>query len=68
VLKVEVVSAASLASVHGEVDELTRRVSFLEGELIDVHQERNMAEANLQGLSNKMADVNRWQEDAGRQC
>jgi hypothetical protein len=54
----EVESATSLAFVHGEADELTRKVAFLEGELKDARQARDIAEVNFQGLSTEVADVN----------
>jgi hypothetical protein len=54
----EVESATSLAFVHGEDDELTRKVAFLEGELKDARQARDIAEVNFQGLSTEVADVN----------
>jgi hypothetical protein len=58
VLNMEVESATLLALVHGEADELTRKVAFLEGELKDARQARDIAEVNFQGLSTEVADVN----------
>jgi hypothetical protein len=50
VLKMKVKSATSLAFVHGEANELTRKVTVMEGELEDARQS--------QGLFDKVADVN----------
>jgi hypothetical protein len=61
-------SATSLAFIRGEEDEATRKVTFLEGKFVDTRQAREMAEAKLQGLSNKVVDVNWWREDVERQC
>jgi hypothetical protein len=68
VLKVEQENAALLASVHEEANELTWRVTFLEGELEYVCQTRDMAEMNFQGLSAEVAGANRRWEDVERQC
>jgi hypothetical protein len=58
----EAENTASLAFIHGEADKATRKVTQLEGELVDSHQSQEMAEVKLQGLS----DVNHWWEDAER--
>jgi hypothetical protein len=57
-----------LTFVRGEADEETRKVTLLEGELLNVHQAPKMVEVKLRGLSNRAADVNRLQEDAKMQC
>jgi hypothetical protein len=63
----EVESASSLAFICREADGFTRNVALLEGELADARQGWDTTEANVQGLSNKVADIN-WQwEDAERQ-
>jgi hypothetical protein len=38
----------------------------MEDKLADACRARGMAEVNFQGLSNWIADVNRWQEDVER--
>jgi hypothetical protein len=58
VLKMKVKSTTSLAFVHGEADELTRKVAVMEGELEDAHQSQDTTEVNFQGLFDKVADVN----------
>jgi hypothetical protein len=68
VLKTEMESTASLAFVCGEVDEFARKVALLEGELADMHQAWDMADANFKGLSDRVADVNRRWQDVERQC
>jgi hypothetical protein len=68
VLKTEMESTASLAFVCGEVDEFARKVALLEGELVDMHQAWDMADANFKVLSDRVANVNRRWEDAERQC
>jgi hypothetical protein len=57
VLKIEVEGATSLAFVRVEADEFTRKVVLMEGELADACQAWEMAEANFQGLSDRLADV-----------
>jgi hypothetical protein len=59
VLKAEVESTALLASAHGEADGFARKVTLLEGELTDACQTLDTVEANIQGLSDRAADVNR---------
>jgi hypothetical protein len=68
VSKVEAEGAASLASTHGEASELTQRVGFLEGELIDEHQAWDTTEVNFQELSYGAIDINRRWENVERQC
>jgi hypothetical protein len=48
--------AASLASAHGEANE------------VNALQAWDMAEAKLPGFSDGTADVDRWWEDVERQC
>jgi hypothetical protein len=57
VLKVEAEGTTSLAFARGEADKAARKVALLEGELADARQYRDMIEANVQGLSNRVADV-----------
>jgi pantoate kinase len=66
VLKMEVESATSLAFDPGEANEFTQKVALMEDKLADACRARGMAEVNFQGLSNWIADVNRWQEDVER--
>jgi prophage DNA circulation protein len=66
VLKEETESATSLVIVHGEADESAQRVALLEGEFMDAHQTRDMAEANFQGVSDRAINANLWREDADR--
>jgi hypothetical protein len=66
VLKEETESTTSLVIVHGEADESAQRVALLEGEFMDAHQTRDMAEANFQGVSDRAINANLWREDADR--
>jgi hypothetical protein len=58
VSKVEAESATYLASAHGEAIELTQRVAFFEGELVDERQAWDTTEANFQELSDGATDIN----------
>jgi hypothetical protein len=44
VSRVEAESAATLASTHGEVEDLAWRIAFLEGELAEACQAQDMTE------------------------
>jgi hypothetical protein len=64
----ETESAAVLASTCKEAEGSARRIAFLDGELMDVHEARDMAQVNSQNLSGVVADVDRrWEEDE-REC
>jgi hypothetical protein len=41
---VELESVTVLASAHGEVEDFTRRIALLEGELVELHQAQETAE------------------------
>jgi hypothetical protein len=51
-----------------EAGELPQKVALLEGELTDVHQTQDTVVVNFQGLSNRASGIDRWWEDAVRQC
>jgi hypothetical protein len=63
---VEVESVAVVASAHGEVEDFTRRIALLEGELVEVRQAQETAEENSRGLSDTAADVEQWWEESKR--
>jgi hypothetical protein len=65
--RVEAESAALLASARQEAEGIVRSVALLEGELAEVHQAREMAEENSQGLSNAAVDVEWWREESERE-
>jgi hypothetical protein len=68
VSRVEVESDVVLASAHGEVEDLARRISLLEGELAKACQAWDITKENSRGLSNMVADVV-WQlEESKREC
>jgi hypothetical protein len=67
VLRVEVKSAAVLASAHEEAEGLVRRIALLEGDHAEVHQAREMAEENSRVLSNAAADAERRWEESKRE-
>jgi hypothetical protein len=48
-----------LAFDRSEASKLIQKVAFLEGEVEDVREAWNMAEANFQDLSNEVAWLNR---------
>jgi hypothetical protein len=68
VLRMEVESATMMASTHGEAEGFDRRTALLEGELMDAWRARDTAEANPQSLSSVVADVDRREEEAERDC
>jgi hypothetical protein len=68
VLRMEAESATTLASTHGEAEGFTRRISLLEGELMNALQARDMTEVNSRGLSSVVAGVDWWQEEVEREC
>jgi hypothetical protein len=54
---VEAESTATLASAHGEVEDLAQRVALLEGELAVVRQSRDMTEEKSRGWTDAVADI-----------
>jgi hypothetical protein len=57
VLRVEVESATVLASAREEAEGLVWKITFLEGELVDVHQAREVVKENSRGLSDVAANA-----------
>jgi hypothetical protein len=47
---------------------LVRKISLLEGELVEARQAREVAEENFGGLSDVVTDAERWQEESEREC
>jgi hypothetical protein len=62
VSRMEVVSAAALASARGDAEVLVRWISLLKGELTEACQARDTTEVNSRGLS----DVAVTPSDSGR--
>jgi chromosome segregation ATPase len=50
------------------VEDFAQRIDLLEGELAKAHQAQDVAEENSRGLSNAVADTERWQEESNRKC
>jgi hypothetical protein len=67
VLRVEAESIMTLAFAHNKVEGLVWKIAFLEGELAEAHRDREMAEENSHGLSNAVADAERWKEESERE-
>jgi hypothetical protein len=59
VLRVEVESATVLASAREEAEGLVWKITFLEGELVDVRRAREVVEENSRGLSDVAANAER---------
>jgi hypothetical protein len=57
VSRVEVQSAAALASAREDAEDLARKIALLEGELVEARQAREVVEENSRGLSNVV-----WEE------
>jgi hypothetical protein len=57
-----------LAFIRGDANEFAPKVALLEGELAGARLTRDMAKVNFQGLFDRVPDINRWWEDAERQC
>jgi hypothetical protein len=68
VSRIEVESAAMLATTHGEAEGLAQRIALLEGELVEARQAQDIAEANSRGLSDVVADTDQRREEAEREC
>jgi hypothetical protein len=66
VSKAEAESIASLVLVHEEANESARNIALREDELANARHAWDMIEVNLQGLSDKVADINLWWEDVER--
>jgi hypothetical protein len=66
VSRVEEESTAVLSSTREETESFVQKVSLLEGELEEVHRAREVAEETTHGLSNTVADAERWQEESER--
>jgi hypothetical protein len=50
------------------VEDFAQRIDLLEGKLAKAHQAQDVAEENSRGLSNAVADAERWQEESNRKC
>jgi hypothetical protein len=57
VSRVEVESAAVLASAHGEVEDFALRIALLEGDQAEARQARDTTKENSQGLSDAVANT-----------
>jgi hypothetical protein len=68
VSRVEAESVVALTSSHGVTGHLAGRVSLLKGELVEVCQSRDVTEEKSWGLTEAMADTERWLEDSKREC
>jgi hypothetical protein len=66
--RMEAGSATTLASACRVAEGFARRISLLKGKLAEVHQARDMAEVNSQGLSNMAVDIKRQREESEREC
>jgi hypothetical protein len=55
----ETESETALTSAHEEAEVITRRISLLEGELMEVWKARDAIELNSRGLSNMVANDER---------
>jgi hypothetical protein len=59
-------STTTLASAHEETERLVRTVRLHEGELVKVRQACEVVEETARGLSDVMADAERWREESRR--
>jgi triphosphoribosyl-dephospho-CoA synthetase len=66
VSRVEEESTAVLSSTREETESFVQKVGLLEGELAEVRRAREVAEETTHGLSNIVADAERWQEEFER--
>jgi hypothetical protein len=63
---VEAESTAALASAREEIYGLVRKIALLEGELAEVCRAHEVSEETARGLSNTVANAERWQEESER--
>jgi hypothetical protein len=67
VSRVEVENATTLASAHEDVEGLARQTAFLEGELVEARQVREVIEVNSRGLSDIAVNAERWWDESERE-